>query len=162
MHLLATVVWIGGLLYQSLFLFPALRSLPQSPLTRSLLERLRTRFQPTVWLSLAVLVGTGLMQMAANPNYAGFLAFENAWAQAILIKHFAVGLMILLAAYQSFVLFPKLTRSLLRQGSDGSSPDHPGASVERHLLLLNVMLSLIVLFLTAIARASSSGGMLLA
>jgi uncharacterized membrane protein len=155
MHMLATVFWIGGLLYQSFFLLPAIRTMREPEFTRTLLERLRNRFQPVAWLSLAVLVGTGLIQMAANPNYDGFLAIENNWAKAILLKHLAMGLMILLAAYQSFILYPRLTRTLLRQTiSKDNHIDTHGAGTEHILFRVNVLLSIVVLLLTAIARAA--------
>jgi hypothetical protein len=64
--------------------------------------------------------------MATNPNYEGLLAINNTWAGTILFKHVTISFMILLAAYQSSILYPKLTRRLL--------------------------LSIIILLLTAIAR----------
>ncbi|TFH34349.1 MAG: hypothetical protein E4G99_09680 [Anaerolineales bacterium] len=155
LHMLATVVWIGGILYQSLFLLPVIRSTKEPAAALTLLERLRQRFQPAAWLSLAVLIVTGLIQMVANSNYQGFLAFENTWARAILIKHIALGVMILLATYQSFILYPRLTRSLLLQshGKD-LQPPFEKIGVEALLIHLNVLLSIIVLLLTSIARAA--------
>lgn len=155
LHMLATVLWIGGILYQSLFLLPVIRSSQEATTTLILLERLRLRFQPAAWLSLAVLIGTGLVQMTANPYYDGFLTIENTWSQAILLKHISIAVMIILAAYQSFVLYPKLTRTLIMrtQQSDPQPPiESPGQ--ERLLVNLNVLLAMIVLFLTSIARAA--------
>jgi uncharacterized membrane protein len=113
LHMLATVVWIGGLIYQSLFLLPVIRDLQETKSAHRLRERLRQRYQPAAWLSLAVLVGTGLIQMAASPNYDGFLSIEKTWARAIFFKHLAIVVMILLAAYQSFIFYPQLSRKLL-------------------------------------------------
>lgn len=153
--MVATVVWIGGILYQSIFLLPILRSLDDIQVTGKLLERLRNRFQPIAWLSLAILIGTGLVQMSANPNYDGFLAIENTWAQAILLKHVAIALMILIAAYQSLILFPKLTREwIVRSRGQDPSPSKSNQGLGPHILNLNVLLSIIVLILTSIARAA--------
>jgi len=155
LHMLATVIWIGGILYQSLFLLPVISASEEDTANLILLERLRTRFQPAAWLSLAVLVGTGLPQMTTNPNYGGLLAIENTWAQAILLKHIAIAGMIVMAAYQSFILYPKLTRTLImrtRQGDSRPPIESPGK--ERLLANLNVLLAIIVLFLTSIARAA--------
>ena len=151
-HMLATVVWIGGLIYQSAFLLPAIQSFPNPGL---LLERLRTRFQPIAWLSLAALVGTGLIQMATHPQYGGLLAIENTWAKAILLKHIAIIGMVVTGAYQSFVLYPKITRSLLIEKHEGDGREGgKSMSTDTLLVRVNVLLSLIVLLLTAIARTA--------
>lgn len=153
LHMLATVVWIGGLLYQSLFLLPEIRRINEPELSLVLLERLRSRFQPAAWLSLAILIGTGLIQMATSPHYAGILAIDNTWAKAIFIKHIAIGFMIAIAAYQSFLLYPRLTRLLMLQMR---SKDHHGEihtfGTDQGYLRLNIILSIIVLLLTSIAR----------
>lgn len=154
-HMLATVVWIGGILYQALFLQPALVSIQDPEISLRLFERLRQRFQPTAWLSLAVLIGTGMIQMAANPYYEGFLAIENTWAKAILLKHLVIIAMIVVAALQSFVLYPKLTRSLLLQTKAIDPPaEYRDVAKEKNLIRLNILLSIVVLLLTAIARAA--------
>ncbi len=155
LHLLATVVWIGGLLFQSLFLLPALRNNREPGLAVALNERLRSRFQPIAWLSLAVLIGTGLIQMSAHPAYDGFLAIEGLWAQAILAKHIAVALMLIVACYQTFILYPQLTRTvLIQRNNDEGQTGSRSMDREKWLLRINSLLSILVLFLTAIARTA--------
>ena len=73
LHMAATVAWVGGLTFQS---SPA--SAPHAVAGAAgpragLYEALARRFQPMAWLSLAVLIFTGLSQMAAHPATAGFL-----------------------------------------------------------------------------------------
>jgi uncharacterized membrane protein len=46
LHMLATVVWIEGLLYQSFFLLPEVHKIKEYEISLALLERHRTRFQP--------------------------------------------------------------------------------------------------------------------
>lgn len=155
LHMLATVVWIGGLLYQSFFLLPELRKSPDRKHARALLERLRSRFQPIAWLCLMVLVGTGLIQMSAHPAYSGLLAIENTWSKAMLFKHIAVALMTLLAGYQSFILYPRITRTLLlKSAPEGGYEAVEASGGEMLAIRLNSLLSLLVLLLTAIARTA--------
>src|SRR5436190_9397084 len=40
------------------------------------------RFNPLAWISLAVLVASGLTQMSASKNYQGLLRIANPWAAA--------------------------------------------------------------------------------
>ncbi|HLV35082.1 MAG TPA: hypothetical protein VKY59_08220, partial [Spirillospora sp.] len=95
-HLIATVVWIGGLVILTVLVWPETRRLlAESPGTYILLNRLRKRFLPLTNLSLAVLIVTGLFQMTANPNYEGVLQFANDWSRAILLKHIAIGGMVI-------------------------------------------------------------------
>src|SRR3972149_4071536 len=114
LHMAATVAWIGGLFFQSVFRGPALRRTLDPPGALRLLELLRRRFDPLAWLSLAVLIATGLTQMNASPSYEGFLALQNPGAGAILAKHGLIALMVALAGYQTLFLYPWLSRLALR------------------------------------------------
>jgi uncharacterized membrane protein len=153
LHMAATVVWIGGLFFQAVFLPPALRRALDPRGALRLLEVLRRRFDPLSWLCLAVLIGTGLTQMSANPNYAGLLVLGNRWAAAILAKHVVIALMVVLAGYQTWVLYPWIGRLALRP--EGSKEELDSAE-RRHasLRFWNLVLSLVVLALTALARTS--------
>ena len=156
LHMAATVAWVGGLVFQSLLLPGATRSLEPLPRAR-LHAALARRFQPVAWISLAVLVFTGLSQMAAHPSYAGFLAIDNRWAQAILAKHLAFGAMVLVAGWQTWGVQPHLGRLLLLQaaGAEASGSELP-RTLRRfdRLTRANAALALVVLALTAVARTS--------
>jgi uncharacterized membrane protein len=155
--MIATVVWIGGLLFYAVLLTPVLAKIDAQRTRLALLETLQRRFAPLALLSLAVLLGTGLVQMSAHPRYEGLLSFGNRWSLALLFKHLAFGLMAALSVYQIVALQPKITRMLLRKTSQTQAepPDEQG-SLPRYLQLtrLNALLSLIVLALTAIARTA--------
>ena len=102
LHMLATIVWVGGLALMALVVWPGARAvLGPGPQLAELLRRLQRRFNPWAWGSLAVLTVTGLTQMAANENYDGMLQVSNPWALAILVKHIAVGGMVLDGLYSS-------------------------------------------------------------
>jgi uncharacterized membrane protein len=150
LHMAATVVWIGGLVFQSLILAPVIVE------GSDVLDRVRRRFEPVAWLSLAVLIGTGLMQMTASPQYTGFLAIDSTWSAAILAKHIVIGGMVLLAGYQTWGLQPQLARLKLAASRSSQDP----AAVEalrrrrRRLLRVETVASVLVLALTAVARSA--------
>ncbi len=110
LHILATVVWIGGLAALSIFVLPAARrTMPQKDYS-TFLTAMNTRLQQVGWVCLSVLIFTGLFQMVSHPNYQGFLVIDSSWALAILIKHLAVALMLLLSIYVTWGLMPALQR----------------------------------------------------
>ncbi|OGO65777.1 MAG: hypothetical protein A2Z45_08055 [Chloroflexi bacterium RBG_19FT_COMBO_55_16] len=155
LHMLATILWIGGLSAVVLLVLPAARQGLEVGQYARLLDKIQRRLDPLGWLSLAVLLGTGLFQMSANPNYTGLLTISNRWAVAILIKHLVFLVMIAVSAYLTWGLFPTLRRiALLR----ARGQDVPGADrlARRELLLLrlNLILGVIILALTSLARAS--------
>jgi putative copper export protein len=114
---------------------------------------MQKRLEPLGWFCLALLAATGMFQMSAHPNYEGFLVIDNTWGAAILIKHLTFGVMILVSAYMTWSVLPALRRNALRQ-SQGQVVD---TQLERRsvlLLNLNLALAVIILALTALARAS--------
>ncbi len=149
LHMTATIVWIGGIFYQALIVNPALERFPDQ--RGRLAEDLRRRFQPLAWLSLFVLIGTGLLQMSGNPNYEGLFAFSNPWSRAILAKHLTIGLMTLVAAYQTWVLNPRLSRLALMQ--EAAASDQVASKISR-LNRVSLVSGLLVLGLTALARTA--------
>jgi hypothetical protein len=121
------------------------------------LKSLRTRFQPLAWLCLAVLVGSGLTQMTANPRYGGLLVIDNRWSIAILLKHIAIAFMVALMAFQTWVLYPRWARLELILARSSGQTDAGEASLlqrENWLIRIQLALSALVLILTAIARTA--------
>jgi len=95
--------------------------------------------------------------MSAHPAYEGFLAIENSWSVAILAKHGIVALMIVVSAYNTWGLTPALRRlALMRAAGKEMQPDiiKRLQKQEDRLLVVNGVLSVLVLLLTAVARAS--------
>jgi uncharacterized membrane protein len=154
LHMVATIVWVGGLALMALVVWPGARAaLGPGPELAALLTRLQRRFSPLAWGSLAVLVVTGLTQMSASEHYDGFLRVDNPWAVAILLKHLAVGGMVVLGVYQQWAVQPALARLAVLQahGRDASGME---ALRRRELWLtrLNLGCGLLVLAFTALAR----------
>jgi len=156
LHLISTVVWIGGLVTLALVVQPVLNRSSLAFQDRArLLEAVMKRFQPIANLSLAVLILTGMVQTFTNPLYKGFLNFGNTWAQAILFKHIAVLGMIVLAAILTFSVQPALKRNALLI-ANGLVDEQNSARLQQQqlrLTRLNLILSVLVLMFTAIASA---------
>ena len=153
LHLLATVVWLGGLALMVLIALPAWR---QGTLAANHWLALQQRFMPWANGSLVVLLITGFIQMTNDPNYSGFLAVDSLWAWAILVKHLTFFGMVAISGYTQFYLYPSMRRlSLLAE----TRPQRAAVEQERlnrremRLLRLNLFCAAAILLLTATATA---------
>ena len=154
-HMLATVTWIGGLAALAIFVLPAARKSLDDSAYPAFLADMRRRLDPLAWLSLVLLIATGLFQMSSNPNYAGFLSIDNRWAAAILIKHLVFIAMTGISAYLTWGILPAMQRAALRLAHGQQAPETQALQHREILLMrLNLAFGLIVLGLTAVARAS--------
>ncbi len=161
LHMLATVTWIGGLAALALLVLPSAGRVLDEPAYARLLGEYQRRLDALGWFSLAVLAATGMVQMSANPNYRGFLTVENVWAGAILAKHLAIAGMVGVSALLTWGVLPGLKRSVLRLERARSAPEavdlvalQKASRANARLVRLNLILGVIVLALTAVARAS--------
>lgn len=153
LHLLSTVVWLGGLSLMTLVAWPAVR---RQVLAVDQWIALRRRFAPWANISLVVLWITGFLQMTSDSNYEGFLVINSLWAQAILIKHLAVIAMMGFGLYIQWRVHPNLERiNLLAEKKPELAQAERESLVqqEARLLRLNLVCAAAVLFFTAIATA---------
>jgi uncharacterized membrane protein len=153
LHMAATVAWLGGLAALALVVIPSAKTNLNRPDFASWLTALNQRLDPIGWFSLGILVFTGLLQMDANPNYAGFLTLSNAWAVAICLKHIVFFGMIGVSGYLTWGVAPALRRSVFSRGKRENGADF---WLRRFQLLIgvNLGLGLLILVFTALARVS--------
>jgi uncharacterized membrane protein len=155
-HIVATVVWIGGLFITVLLVYPEVRRvLEEKPEVYRLLSRLRQRFYPISNLCVVALWVTGLFQMTADPNYDGFLTFDNVWSRVMLLKHGLIIVMIVAGLVLQYGIAPALERvSLLLEKNKGNLDEwRVLRGREVRLTWLNVGLALGVLACSALATA---------
>jgi putative copper export protein len=154
LHMLATVVWLGSLTTLALLIIPTLRRTLRPDEFSSSLAKLNARLDPLGWLCLGALTFTGLIQMEDNPNYLGLFNISNPWAQAICLKHIVFFGMIAVSAYLTWGLMPSLRRAVLKPGSRKLKVDFSLIDRFQRLVALNLVLGLLVLVFTALARVS--------
>lgn len=151
-HLVATVIWLGGLAVLSIMVHPAARRhLHEHPGFYAFMNRLRKRFVPLANFSLAVLITSGMVQMAGDENYLGVLDFSNSWSVALLLKHIVVLAMALCSVTIQYAVAPALERVSIRieKGKGGSSEWLRLSQRETTLIWVNNVLGMLVLLLTA-------------
>lgn len=155
LHLLATILWIGGLAALILVAWPGILAaqLPDEP-TRTLQNTIEKRFRPIANLSLVVLAVTGMLQMNGDSHYEGLLQIANPWSVGMLIKHLAyLGMVALTAVLQLFIL-PELGRARLLAHQGGDSAEEQRLLTRlRRFSLLELILGVLVLACTAYVTA---------
>lgn len=151
-HMVATVIWLGGLVTLTVFVWPETkRIMAESPALYGLVSRWRKRFVPLTNFSLVVLVFTGFMQMTADPNYDGVMQITNEWSRVILLKHVAIAGMVVCGLVLQYSVTPALERAslLLERGKGDPAEWERLRRREVQLTWVNVALGAAVLGFTA-------------
>lgn len=148
LHLLATVVWIGGLAMLILVTQSNIEGIGTAAL-----EALERRFRPFANISLAVLLVTGLIQMGGDQHYEGFLKLNGAWAIGLLAKHIVIGAMIIISAILQLSVYPALERARLLASRSLHNDAESTHRRLRQLTAVNLALGVLVLLLTAVITA---------
>lgn len=152
-HLIATVIWFGGLAVLAMSALPALR---QGTIDANAWLALQKKLLPWADLSLVLLLLTGFVQMTNDVNYSGFMVVDSVWAWAMLVKHIAFGLLIAAMAYLQFGFYPALERAKAlaeKRPSLAESEQAKLAKQEKRLLWINLLCAVVILFCTAVATA---------
>jgi putative copper export protein len=143
LHDLFTAAWIGGLITLALIVLPSARQvLGKGPQTKDLLATIQGRLSVVVYISIAGLLITGMLQAQRNAAFEGLFSFGNAYSVALSLKHIVVVAMVGIALFRSLVL--RRLRGPLKPGQERLSMG---------LLLLNVVLGIAVLLLSGFSAA---------
>ena len=116
LHVLAALVWLGGMFFLGLVGAPALRAVEPASLRQSLFHALGLRFRAVGWACIGLLVVTGTL----NLHYRGWLHWDGVLAtgafwrtaagSALAVKLSAVTVMVALSAIHDFHLGPAAGR----------------------------------------------------
>ena len=153
LHLGATVVWIGGIFLNNLAVSPSARQSLEPPVMGKFMSSYIKRFRVLVYISVGILVVTGVIMTIMNPQYAGLAVLGNLWLQLVLVKHIFVVILIILGIYILEVLTPKIGRL----GAKGPSPEL--GKLQKKLASLGIttlIIATIILVFTAITGAISA------
>ena len=152
-HLVATVIWLGGLALTVLVAWPALR---RGTLESNQWLDIQKRFLPWANGSLVILLITGFVQMTNDTHYNGFMVLDSIWAWAMLLKHGAYVGMVVISFYLQGMLYPEMTRLALALAKKPKLMAVEAAQLEqreKRLLQVNWACALLVLLFTAVATA---------
>ena len=116
-HVLAALLWLGGMFFLGVVGAPVLRGVEPPALRQRLFQQLGLRFRSVGWGAIAVLVATGLAMLYARGllRWSGVLGSVAFWRTtfgvALAWKLVAVVTMIVASAVHDFVLGPEAGRA---------------------------------------------------
>lgn len=122
-HVLAAIVWLGGMFFFALVGAPVLRRVEPADLRADLFRRLGTRFRGLGWLLIGTLIVTGVLNLRhMGLLHAGILTDPTFWSsnlgRALGWKLAGVGTMVVCSALHDFIWGPLGGR--LPPGSDAA------------------------------------------
>ena len=128
-HLIGAIVWMGGMTLVLLALRPAALRVLQPPLRQQLLLQVLRGFFPLVWLSIALLLGSGAWALAS----VGMAAAAPGW-------HAMLGIGLVMTAVFAHIYFAPYRRAC-RAAREARWPE-VGAALQRihRLVQLNFVL----------------------
>jgi copper resistance protein D len=111
-HVLAAMLWLGGMFFLGIVGAPVLRTLEPAELRQQLFHQMGLRFRTVGWWALGVLLITGVI----NLHYRGWLQWDGVLGTAtfwrsphgrtLALKLVAVATMLVVSAVHDFILGP--------------------------------------------------------
>ena len=156
LHLLATVTWIGGMIFYVLVLVPSMGAI-DPPQRGKLVGAVMKRYVPLAWGAIIVLIITGVF-IAWYKGSLG-VSFSSTYGIILFAKHLIILIMIVIGVLVSLVIGPKLKAppAPAEVGSGGPPGPPPGmVKLQKQagaLGLINLVLGIAVLFLTELLKS---------
>lgn len=152
-HVLAAILWLGGMIFFALVGAPVLRRVESPDLRRRLFQAFGEQFRWVGWISILVLLATGV----GNLHFRGLLTarvwtgldywVSTPYGRILGAKLLLVTAMLVLQAFHDFVLGPSATR--LEPGSPEALRSRKWASwLGRINALLGLALVYVAVMLT--------------
>ena len=135
LHLYGVVVWVGGMFFAYMALRPVAATVLEPPLRLGLWAGVFGKFFPWVWLSVALILGSGLYMWMALGG-----ADARLYVQAMMVMGIV---MMLIFAHVFFAPYKKLRRAVAEQAWPAG-----GAALAQIRLLVGINLGIGLLTMT--------------
>ena len=143
LHVLAIVIWIGGIATVTTVIFPAMRRIDSNQQKAWLLEQVVRSFRPQARIAWLVVGLTGIYMVGSLGAWPRFVEPHYWWMHAMVGLWAIFGLMLFLV--EPLVVGPRMQRNLV------SDPDRALARMEAlHWVLLGLSLMVIAAVVSGI------------
>src|SRR5439155_23736870 len=140
-HVLASVIWIGGMLFLSLVAAPVLRQVDSRVLRADLFRKMARRFRRLVWICIVVLILTGIVNVAHYGNTSP----GSPYLKVLGIKLGMVAVLVALGVAHDFIIGPRATRAQSRDRLPPTGTDLLMVQLAPWVGRLNLLLGVIIL-----------------
>lgn len=147
-HILAAIIWLGGMFFIAIVMVPVLRRL-ESPQKRiEVLSATATRFRAISWIAILVLLITGVlnainhgvtMQKISTGEF-----FSSNFGKILILKLILVFAMLVLSAIHDFILGPRLIELLNSSNPDSFTKLQKNRKYVSWLARINALLGILV------------------
>jgi putative copper export protein len=145
LHILAAVIWIGGMLFLSLIAVPVLRRIEAPLVRRDLFRAMAQRFRGLVWICIAILILTGIV----NVLYYGNTTAGSPYMTVLHIKLGLVVFLVVMGLLHDFVIGPRAAHALSRDGLPPTGTDLLMVELAPWIGRFNLLLGIVILMLAA-------------
>ena len=149
LHILAAIIWIGGMLFLAMIVVPVTRQPPFQNISGRFFQEAGVKFRNIGWGCFLLLFITGFLNLSGRFGSMGIMSDGDFWLGAfgskLAMKISLFVLILVMSAIHDFFVGPRAAQLLM------SNPDNPAATKVRQSASwfgrINLLLGLIVVFL---------------
>lgn len=151
-HLLATVVWIGGIFFILFVALPSARKILEKP--GPLMGALSKRFVPLANISILLIFMTGILMSLSSHTLSEIVSLGNTWSQMLSAKIITALIMTGIHFYRGLILTPKIAKLTAEEGHQKRVSGLQRLSL--NLVKVNFIFGIAVLFISAMLKTYHS------
>jgi uncharacterized membrane protein len=142
-HVLAAMLWLGGMFFLAVVGAPVLRQVEPAELRARLFERIGRQFRVAGWAAIAILLLTGIGNLAFDGALRGGAVFRadlwrTPWGHTLAWKLGSVAAMLVVSAVHDFWLGPRAGRLAAMRSPDAARMRTRAAWLARINALLGI------------------------
>ncbi|MCX2726387.1 CopD family protein [Thermomicrobium sp. 4228-Ro] len=151
LHLVALSFWLGGQLFLVLVVQPVLRlTVPDRAQRLALTATLGRRYSPLAWVSLGIMIVTGLLLGThRGVQWTALLSWNPGYGRTLAIKMLLVGIVLVLTVLHGRLIGPRLAVAARAPHNPHDRGYRQLARWSRVVSSLNLMLTLVIVLLAA-------------
>ena len=111
LHVIATLIWIGGMMVNALVIRPTTAKVLEPSVAGQFTQAMMKRFRIFVYASIVILGITGIPMKIVSEHYVSIINFESFWGILSFVKHLLYGVLVVLAVLNFEVISPRVARA---------------------------------------------------